>query len=974
MNIQFEPNEPGIAAGHGNRAYSGTDTATTYRADSTTNIYIGSSLDISGFVKDNNAYGGQGKTTEDVRREIGATDVQTAQDYMTVMSNTLSGEDYKELVGDGFSPNHMPVGDVVTVVDEIKARLAEAGIVIEGYNDNIDKEVLKEITGNPAYAEALAGSFEKYGIEPTEENVTETVREMEKMSKITELSENAVKYMLQNGMEVTTDNLYRASYSGGSTAVRQGQGYFAEDSGGYYGKKAETVDTDALKSQIEKVIENAGLPVNDTTMKEAAWIVENGILLTGDTLHRLHEINALEFPLEISAVADAAARAVADGKRPKEAELLEETTLLEKAVRIKEEVDAISDEKLQAAVHEEKPLQISILANQEEMAVTLSVTEEKCYITARRQLEEIRLRMTVSANYQLLKRGIRLDTCSLERTVEALKSQEEAFGRLLFKENPKPADSYKLWRETDLKLAGMRMMPAALVGSMTLKGELLSFTINEAHAEGSRLQSRYEAANESYETLMTTPRRDLGDSIQKAFGNVDDILTDSGYETTPENRRAVRILAYNQMEITKEQIERVREADENLRGVLSEMTPQKTLQMIRDGVNPLETSLKELKEYLSAGDDTQTEQMEKYSKFLYRLEQNKEITESEKEAYIGIYRMLRQIEKSDGAAVGTVVHNGQEMSFSNLLQAVRTRKAGRIDKTASDDTGFLKESVTYKNSISEQIQAYFDAFAGGEAELSYEAEEQRMMKEAVQVSPEVLESLLESGQSVTPDNLLAQRELMQHRGSLYRGLQRFDTKKLIAGESAKLLERFTDVDSAREAYDEVIVSAREVLEDAMSQGQAGYIDVKSMVMSCKQLSLAASLSKEENYEIPLKLDGEITSVNIRITHDQTRRGEVTALFESESFGTVHASFHLKTDGNVSGLVTSSTEEGVAALEQKNKDLCANILKESGKNAGVTYVRQEREGKVAVRTAEREETVSTKDLYTIAKGFLETFAE
>lgn len=974
MNIQFELNEPSAAVGHGGTTAFKAGATTAYRADSTAYSNIGSSLDISGFVKDNNAYGGQGKTTEDVRREIGATDVQTAQDYMTVMSNTLSGEDYKELIEDGFSPNHMPVGEVVTVVDEIKTRLAEAGVVIEGYNDNIDKEVLKEITGNPAYAEALAQSFEKYGIEPTEENVTETVREIEKMSQIPELSENAVKYMLQNGMEPTTDNLYRASYSGGNMAVRQGQGYFAEDSGGYYGKKAEIVDTDALKEQMEKVIENAGLFVDSTTIREAAWIVENGILLTADTLYRLHEINALEFPLEISVVADAAARAVADGKRPAEAEPLEEATLLEQAVRIKEEADAISDEKLQAAVHEEKPLQISILAEQEELAVTLSVTEEKSYITARRQLEEIRLRMTVSANYQLLKRGIHLDTCSLEKTVEALKSQEEAFGSLLFKENAKPADSYKLWRETDLKLAGMRMMPAALVGSMMLRGEILSFTLNEAHAEGSRLQSRYETANESYETLMTAPRRDLGDSIQKAFRNVDDILTDSGYEATPENRRAVRILAYNQMEITKEQIERVKEADENLRGVLSEMTPQKTLQMIRDGINPLETSLKELKEYLASGSDTQTEQMEKYSKFLYRLEQNKEITESEKEAYIGIYRMLRQIEKSDGAAVGTVVHNGQEMSFSNLLQAVRTRKAGRIDKTANDDTGLLKESVTYKNSISGQIQAYFDAFADGETERSYEAQEQEMLKEAVQVPQEVLESLIENGQSVTPDNLLAQREFLQHRGSLYRGLQRFDTKKVIADGSAKLLERFTDVDSAREAYDEVIVSAREVLEDAMGQGQAGYIDVKSMVMSCKQLSLAASLSKEENYEIPLKLDGEMTSVNIRITHEKARRGEVTAVFESESFGTVHASFHLRTDGMVSGLVMSSTMDGTAALEKKNGDLCANILKESGKDADVNYICQGTERKAVQRTAGQEEAVSTKDLYTIAKGFLETFAE
>ena len=42
--------------------------------------------------------------------------------------------------------------------------------------------------------------------------------------------------------------------------------------------------------------------------------------------------------------------------------------------------------------------------------------------------------------------------------------------------------------------------------------------------------------------LMTAPRTDLGDSIQKAFRNVDDILNDLDMELTDDNRRAVRFL------------------------------------------------------------------------------------------------------------------------------------------------------------------------------------------------------------------------------------------------------------------------------------------------------------------------------------------------------------------------------------------------------------------------------------------------
>lgn len=84
--------------------------------------------------------------------------------------------------------------------------------------------------------------------------------------------------------------------------------------------------------------------------------------------------------------------------------------------------------------------------------------------------------------------------------------------------------------------------------------------------------------------------------------------------------------------------------------------------MIRDGVNPLQTSMEDLEEYLS-GQDTYAEDSEKYSRFLYRLEQNNEITPEEKESFIGIYRLLRQVEKSDGAAIGKLVDTGAEVSF-----------------------------------------------------------------------------------------------------------------------------------------------------------------------------------------------------------------------------------------------------------------------------------------------------------------------
>ena len=65
------------------------------------------------------------------------------------------------------------------------------------------------------------------------------------------------------------------------------------------------------------------------------------------------------------------------------------------------------------------------------------------------------------------------------------------------------------------------------------------------------MQSAYEKAGEAYETMGTQVREDLGDSIEKAFGNVAEILAGLGFEDTEANEKAVRILGYNSMDITK---------------------------------------------------------------------------------------------------------------------------------------------------------------------------------------------------------------------------------------------------------------------------------------------------------------------------------------------------------------------------------------------------------------------------------------
>ena len=419
-------------------------TTTTYRDTRTektgkTGAYA---LDISGTVMDNTAYKGQGKTAEDVMQEAGQIDIATQRDYMTVMSNTMSEEDFSRMVEDGYQVGDMDIEEVVTIVDKIKAELIKGGTQVAGYTDQIDAGTLREITGSEAFAQELSRQFAEHDIPLTEENVRDVMKAYAKASTLEEVTEGAAKYMVENHMEPTIDNLYRAGYSASGDGSRQGRGYYT-DGAGYYARKAEEYDWNSLRPQIEKVITQAGLEVNEETLADARWLVEKGVPLTAEAVSELYMLNQLAFPQDGRQVLAAIVSAVADGKEAGAANLTDGRSSMEKAAGYVERFARITDAAVDQVAAEGQELTLVNLEAAEERIEAAGYTgggaEENATryaeagaerntidnsgnqyadsenISARRQLEEIRLMMTIEVN----RKRSRIRPCSERRTRRA---------------------------------------------------------------------------------------------------------------------------------------------------------------------------------------------------------------------------------------------------------------------------------------------------------------------------------------------------------------------------------------------------------------------------------------------------------------------------------------------------------------------------------------------------------------------------
>lgn len=256
----------------------------------------GYTLDIADKVMENEAYGGHGMTADEIMQQAANSNAQSKKDFMIVMSSCVSGEDLQKMQEEGFNPGSVDVETYVTIVDQIKVKLAQAGVEVTGYNDDLDLETVEEIVGSRTDAgvlvNQLAGALQQSDMPVTNENIEELVGAVMEASGIGELSEDAIKYLVVNQQSPTIENIYKAQYSSADN-LRQSQGYYSEGQGSYgkyYAKKADSIHWPNLEGRIDAVIKEAGLDTDDATKAQAAnhakWLVESGIELNAANLTR----------------------------------------------------------------------------------------------------------------------------------------------------------------------------------------------------------------------------------------------------------------------------------------------------------------------------------------------------------------------------------------------------------------------------------------------------------------------------------------------------------------------------------------------------------------------------------------------------------------------------------------------------------------------------------------------------------------
>lgn len=819
------------------------------------------------------------KSFAEVQQEASVGNVDVSQDYMILMSHTLSDEDYRKLSDEGFHFSYMNEEEAVTIVDKIKAELVRSGQHIAGYTDDLDLDTLAAAVGSESLARAVFDSFAEADIPMTKENLVAVERAWTMASELVQPTEGSYQYMIANEMEPEIVNFYLAQNSGADAGMYDGASYDVDEN---------------LQKQIEQVLEKAGYEVNEENYKSAKWLLGRRLPLTEENLKRLDKLKEAVIPVTEESFIYAVTDAFAEGKDASCGKLTEDAGsggIYEKAVEVMERWFADSTEIFYQGD-----------------------------IGARKQLEEIRLRMTAEVNVKLLKSGFAIDTAPMEALIEALKQAEAEVADSFFKGDADAVSKYRSWNLTNQVMEDLPALPVQLLGTVKIHtAEEKDTTLVQFHEEGIALRRDYIKAGERYEALMTGPRADLGDSMQKAFRNVDILAENLGLEPTEENKRILRILGYNQMEISRENYEKVKEAADQVSSVIAKMTPAATLKMIRDGVNPLERSFEELNAYFDSLPQEYLEEAEKYSRYLYGLEKNQEITKQEAEAYIGVYRLLHQIEKKEGAAIGAVVNSQADLQFANLLSAVRSGKFKHMDVRATDELGILKELVRKGEdfSVSEQIMQ------------GYEREQLKRLREVTQADASVT-ALLQRGElPITGEHLLAAKGLLQDGDNPFKTLRKKaellrESERVSESVSAENMWEELDTSESFESNYMHMVEELQVRAETYTFAVAeDSLDIRLMQTTYLQLGIMGSAAKGEEYFLPMEIGGESAMVHLTFEGGAQQRGRISVSVEAGENIHMKAFFCVQ-NGYIDGYLVGKSSYEVRKLQETSDIFCSLV--------------------------------------------------
>lgn len=773
---------------------------------------------------------------------------------------------------------------------------------------NIDEKKLEELLGSAAFANAVDKAMSVRNLDD------QTKAAIVKDENIENLQIDKVYEKAYSCMKNGTTN-----YAGNNTAASAAGG--TANSGETLGKK-EIDDKvwEELKPQIEKLLSNWGIENTKEIEGISKWLVSNEIPVTKENICKavmLQDVSRLDEQQYKDMVERNVSYTLYFSGNTRGAAIEKGQYELADVNQAIESINNITNGQLDRLIEDDKELNIENInkyaklpAEEADTPVKESIgvsTSESGniqqtgagennegniqIITARKVVVEATLIMTVPALMRVKQLGININVTDLTTLLDKINEMEN-----------KEAEKYLESVDAKVTQTNISSFIATNKAMLTIKQTDISFVARVQKTDS--LEKVAKIAISSYEEGATRVRKDLGDSYEKAFSNIDDILDNLDMEPNEENKRAVKILGYNAMSITKASVENVKEMAGQIDNLVENLNPKAVAYLIANDINPMKKNILELNSELeNINEDIGTTE-ENYAQFLWNLEKSNSISKEDRQKYISLFRNIKSITKKDIQALGAVINSNMDFTMDSLLMAVKSRK------------------------ITGEIYKWGD---NGE---TYEEYKLNMQKEGV-VTDEQVNQLISNHIAVTPRNIKNTDKLQNEKDV-------FDTFYNSSSEEVKaIVDNILDADDPEElnqAFENIYMEAKKTVKNQIHKELPLYSDIETALENSGLARIVNEYAKNDTYYIPVKTGENITNIHLTLKSGEEESKAFVDIKESWA-GELHFEFY-ENDNTLKGLLVYENKSSVNEVNEMAADFKALLSENNIQITDITVVNSE----------------------------------
>lgn len=576
--------------------------------------------------------------------------------------------------------------------------------------NNKEEDFSEFLNNNPEIASdsqksAIAKALFEQGLPINDSNMDKMEALLNKAENLPSLDNSEIISLLKQNSSLSVDNIYKAGFNHSNTPI----------------KEIDDKIWNELKAQVENIFSRDNIEPTEEHFEIAKSLIANEVALNGENINKVDFLK--EPKVNQNQLLKVFAEAISKGEDINTADILGSDFSNSSDFDFSEVADSYLDtikyinqadeEDIQKVIDDNKELNLKNIIteakNSQDTPKAENISQEA--VTAKRQLLEIQLKLTSESAARLCQKGIDINTEPLKEAINQLKAVEKE----LYSQSLQNAGA-----EVNAKSVDILTQSVNKVNSLALfMNESSNYSLLFNKATAPTLDEVSTTATNSVlstlEALATTPSQKFGDSFSQVKGQLESILSQSGIPVTEENLRAAEILSRNGIDITEENILKIKVTDTKLNTIYDKLHPMTIANMIKEGINPLNTGLDDIIDYIQLySTEYEQENREKIAEYIMEADENKALSEEERTAVASVYKALSYISKGNSKAVGSAVFAENSATIGDILdmaKAVSKAKMG-IDKTVNDNDN-LKVSQQKATSIENTIQRAINADSEG---------------------------------------------------------------------------------------------------------------------------------------------------------------------------------------------------------------------------------------------------------------------